>query len=80
MKEGERDCGDWLYEYVLTGEGSSLPDEDFDPLQLAIGIAVELEHTSNRDVAKAIAKDHLVEHRFYYSFLEEMENKMKRSK
>jgi len=60
----KRECEDWIYDSILTGRGSSIPDEKFDPLQLEIGISVELEHTDSREVAKAIAKDHLVEHRF----------------
>lgn len=36
--------------------------EDFDPDALARGIAVELEHTDDIDLATEIAMDHLVEH------------------
>jgi len=35
--------------------------------QLAIGIGVEMEHTSNKEIAKEIARDHLVEDPFYYT-------------
>ena len=49
------------------------PDEDFDPEQLATGIQIEYEHTYNREVAKLIAKHHLMESPYYYVFLLEME-------
>jgi len=42
---------------------------DFDPLELAKGIEVELEHTSDRALAREIAMDHLVEDPHYYDKL-----------
>lgn len=42
------------------------PDEDFDPDQLAKGIEVEKEHTDDPELAKQIAKGHLVEVPNYY--------------
>jgi hypothetical protein len=42
------------------------PDSAFDPQQLHEGIRVELEHTPNRQWAKAIAKHHLMEDPAYY--------------
>lgn len=49
------------------------PDSDFDPIQLRKGINVEMEHTSDRRVAKEIAKAHLTERPDYYALLERME-------
>jgi hypothetical protein len=46
-----------------------MPDSAFDPKELARGIIVELEHTSDFVVAKDIAKDHLVEDAAYYDKL-----------
>lgn len=48
------------------GKGDARPDWMFDPIQLARGIAVEREHTTNPAVAKEIAKDHLTEDPQYY--------------
>jgi len=42
----------------------------FDPRQLAKGIAVEMEHTSDRATAREIALDHLTEDPRYYDKLE----------
>ena len=55
---------------------SKVPDYKFDKEQLRKGIKVELEHTNSKKVAKAIAKAHLTENKFYYTYLEEMEKKM----
>jgi len=41
--------------------------------QLAKGIKVELEHTSDREIAKEIAMDHLGEKPDYYDRLEQAE-------
>lgn len=41
--------------------------------QLQIGIEVEKEHTSNYDVAKEIALDHLMELPDYYTKLKKVE-------
>jgi Protein of unknown function (DUF5661) len=43
--------------------------------QLKIGIEIEKEHTSNLDVARKIALDHLFEDPKYYTKLKKMENK-----
>ena len=42
--------------------------------QLSKGIKVELEHTSDEDVAKEIALDHLAEYPDYYDRLEQVED------
>jgi len=49
------------------------PDDEFDEKELKMGIAVEFEHTKNRAIAKAIAKDHLRELPDYYTRLKKME-------
>lgn len=48
-------------------------DLDFIMEQLEKGIKVEMEHTDDPEIAKAIAKDHLVEIPDYYDRLEQME-------
>ena len=45
----------------------------FDPHQLAIGTAVELEHTTDPRMAMEIAMIHLLEDRRYYAKLAVME-------
>lgn len=47
--------------------------EDADPDELAMGIKVEMEHTSNRAIAERIALDHLSEIKDYYTRLKKME-------
>lgn len=49
---------------------------DFDRQALAAGIAVEMEHTSDRAVAAEIAMDHLTEDPSYYTKLSQMEGKL----
>lgn len=48
-------------------------EEDVNGEQLEIGIKVEMEHTTNEDIAKKIALDHLAEIPDYYTRLEKME-------
>jgi hypothetical protein len=62
------------------GKHSDLDDSKFDPTQLAMGIEHELEHTDDRDIAKAITKDHLAEIPDYYTRLDAMEAQTKRGK
>lgn len=50
-----------------------IKEEDVDAKELEMGIAVEKEHTSNADVAKRIALDHLAELKDYYTRLAKME-------
>ena len=45
----------------------------FDEKELAAGIKVEMEHTSNKIMAERIAKDHLTEIEDYYTRLIKME-------
>jgi len=66
---------------ILNGKGGDYPDSWFNPEILEMGIQVELEHTSRRDVAKIIAKQHVVElGNGYYPRLLEMEAELKREK
>ena len=47
-------------------------DSCFNPFELQMGAKHELEHTQDKDVAKQIAKEHLIEHPDYYSRLKKM--------
>lgn len=46
-----------------------LPDKRFDKRQLRMGVKVEMEHTYSKNIAKQIAKAHLVENKKYYTKL-----------
>lgn len=48
------------------GSSSGMDDSEFDPVKLAVGVLVEVEHADDFDVAKEIAKDHLAEDDDYY--------------
>lgn len=52
---------------------SGKKESDFDPKQIAMGIKVEMEHTTNKDIAKRVALDHLAEISDYYTRLKKME-------
>lgn len=54
-------------------------DDEFDEKQLEMGIKVEMEHTDDPEIAKDIAKDHLVEIPDYYTYLEKMEKEARES-
>ena len=62
---------------VFVNEGRAkekgLKEEDVDPKELEMGIEVEYEHTSDKQVAKRIALDHLAELPDYYTRLKKME-------
>jgi len=51
-----------------------VPDDKFDPDELAMGVEIELEHTGDRKIAEVIAKAHLLELPDYYTRLKKMEN------
>ena len=55
------------------GLASEKSPVDFDRKQLADGTAVELEHTSDRAIAREIAMDHLTEDPDYYRKLKKIE-------
>lgn len=50
-------------------------EKDADPKELAMGIEIEKEHTTDPEVAKRISLDHLSEIPTYYTHLKEMEEK-----
>ena len=52
-------------------------EADVDPNELAMGIKVEMEHTTDPEVAKKIALDHLSEIPDYYTRLAKMEKEAK---
>ena len=67
------------YVNFLTGGRANekkFTEDDADPKELKMGIAVEVEHTPDKDVAKRIALDHLAEASTYYTALKEMEKKL----
>ena len=43
--------------------------ELYDPMEISVGIKVEMEHTNSIEAAREIALDHLVENRDYYTRL-----------
>jgi len=53
-------------------------EKDADPKELAMGVKIEMEHTTNPLIAKRIALDHLAEHKNsdYYTRLKKMEDEM----
>lgn len=50
------------------------PDTNFNSKDLAIGTGIEMEHTTDPEIAKGIAKAHLKEDKNYYKKLIKMEN------
>lgn len=58
------------------GLADKKPDSDFDPKALKEGIKVEMEHTSDPNIAKEISKDHITENPGYYAALKTMERKL----
>lgn len=68
MKKGFESLNEYA-KHLKGGKGDKLSSEDVDTVQLEIGIATEMEHTDNKDVAKEIAIDHLAEDDIYYDKL-----------
>ena len=66
---------DEKYEILEDGVGSDLSPEDVDEDELAEGVEVEMEHTSDELASAKIAIDHLEEIPDYYTRLAEMEEK-----
>lgn len=62
-------------EVYTVGKHNGVPDSEFDPKELEMGIKVEMEHTDDPFIAKCIAKDHLSEPGLsdYYTRLKKME-------
>lgn len=72
-------------EKIKGGRADGMPDEKFDAKQLQKGMAVEKEHTGDPEIAKEIAKDHIIEEKkykgkdngkHYYDLLKKMEKWM----
>jgi hypothetical protein len=60
-------------EKLIGGLGDNAKDDEFDPEELKMGIAHEMEHTNDEAVAKEIAADHLSENPRYYTDLKNIE-------
>jgi hypothetical protein len=60
------------------GKHNNIPDSEFDPEELALGIKIEMEHTDNPAIALSITKDHLSEFEKYNTMLVDMENQAKK--
>lgn len=56
------------------GKGDKLKPEDVDHEQLEMGIMIEMEHTTDWEIAMEIALDHLAEDPAYYTKLKSVEN------
>ena len=61
----------------IIGKHNDVPDDQFDANELQLGIETEMEHTDSDEVAKSIAKDHLMEIKDYYTRLKRMEEEAK---
>ena len=61
---------DKLCEGILKSVDDSV---DYDPEELAKGIEVEMEHTTDKATAEIIAKQHIAENERYYSNLEKID-------
>jgi len=59
------------------GKSDEADVQDFDPAQMAMGQAVEMEHTDDPQLAREIAMDHLKEFPDYYTRLKKMEDQAK---
>ena len=55
------------------GKHNDIPDSEFDPKELKMGIEVEQEHSDIIEIRKSITKDHLAECSTYYTRLNKME-------
>lgn len=68
-------------EFVNAGRSheKKITEKDVDAKELEMGIVVEHEHTTNKDIAKKIALDHLAEIKDYYTRLAKMEAKAKKA-
>ena len=51
---------------------------DFNKKEIEMGKKVELEHTSDKELAKEIASDHLQEFPEYYTELKKMEKRLEK--
>lgn len=62
----------WI-ERIPGGLAAGKTPQDFDPEQLALGISIEMEHSTDVGIATEIAMDHLAEDPDYYQKLVRME-------
>lgn len=60
-------------ERIPGGLASGRCPEEFDPIELAQGVWVEMEHTDDIEIAIEIAMDHLTEDPLYYQKLAKIE-------
>lgn len=60
-------------EFIQGGLAKGKSDDDFNQKELRKGTKVEMEHTNDPNIAKEIAKDHLMEDPEYYVKLKKME-------
>ena len=51
------------------GVGDNTPSHSVDPVQLSLGVQIEMEHTNDHEIAQEIAMDHLTEDPQYYTKL-----------
>ena len=58
---------------IKGGLAQNTPDTDYPQDQIEQGIKVEKEHTTDKKIAKEIAKDHLKENPKYYTELKKIE-------
>jgi hypothetical protein len=77
---GEQAAYKLLGSVVAEGLSNKGEKKKINPEQLAMGIKVEMEHTSNKIIAEKIARDHLTEFPDYYTALAEMEKNLKMNK
>lgn len=57
----------------------TISDDKFLLSELKQGVKIEREHTFDKELAKQIAKAHLVENPFYYTYLYHMEREMEKN-
>ena len=60
------------------GRAEGMSPSNFDPIQVAMGQKVEMEHTDDPQIALQISMDHLRENESYYTMLAEMEAQHKK--
>ena len=65
------------YNKIPGGLADKMAPSDFDPVQLAKGIRVEMEHTNDSKIAREIAMDHLKEDPNYYDKLATIEEEIR---
>ena len=79
-KMDEKEMVDVFKQFADHGRANekNVTEKDVDSKELAMGIEVEKEHTTNIETAKRIALDHLAELKNYYSRLKKMEEEGKK--